>query len=213
MPESYIDRTINAYNTDPATYIATTAEMILAPELDTLISLLPDTNHAVLDAGCAYGRDAAYLTSKDAEVMGIDYSDAFVTKAHEMHPTIPITKMDVRKLDFPDQTFGGVWCNAVLLHLNDQDIATALREFNRVVVPGGVVLISFKEGTGEQEFVEALTSHNARHYNYQTKADVERFLLDAGFKIGKSYLVNEQERFGADKRNLNWIYTFGVKPK
>ncbi len=180
-------------------------------ELRTFGELVPSDNRAILDAGCAYGRDAAILARQGLNVTGIDLSDAFIAKAHELHPGIPVSKMDVRKLDFPDGAFGGVWCNAVLLHLNDEDVGMALKEFNRVLVPGGVVLISFKEGSGQREFVESLTSTQSRYYNYKTQAEVETMLQAAGFTVQTSYVLNEREVFGPDKRDLNWIYSFGAK--
>jgi SAM-dependent methyltransferase len=211
MTEAYINRTIEAYNRDPATYVATTEPMIMKDELRAFGRLVPDTNRAVLDAGCAYGRDAAILVGQGLDVTGVDLSDALIAKAHDLHPEIPVSKMDVRKLTFPDSTFGGVWCNAVLLHLNDDDVARALGEFNRVLIPGGVILVSFKEGSGQREFVESLTSTQSRYYNYKTKPEVERMMQEAGFTIRRSYTLNEREVFGPDKRDLNWIYSFGIK--
>lgn len=181
-------------------------------ELHTFTELVSSgSNNAVLDAGCAYARDAAIMADQGLDVTGIDLSDSLLAKAHELHPHISVSKMDVRKLAFPDATFGGIWCNAVLLHLNDEDVLTALREFNRVLVPGGALLVSFKEGTGQREFVESLTSTQSRYYNYKTQGEVETMLRGAGFAIRKSYVLNEREVFGPDKRDLNWVYCFASK--
>jgi len=36
-------------------------------------------------------------------------------------------------------------------------------------------------------------------------------LTQAGFVLRQGYTVNERERFGPDKRDLNWVYCFAVK--
>ncbi len=50
-------------------------------------------------------------------------------------------------LPFPDGSFDAVWCANTRLYLPDDELATALGEFRRVVRPGGLVAI--KEGTSQ----------------------------------------------------------------
>lgn len=74
-------------------------------------------------------------------------------------------------------------------------------------------IVSFKEGKGQREFVENLTSTQLRYYSYKTKSEIETTLRKTGFRIIKSYTLNEREIFGPDKRDLNWIYCFERKEK
>jgi ubiquinone/menaquinone biosynthesis C-methylase UbiE len=212
MTDDYISRTLQAYNDSPEKYVESTAEMVLFPELETLISLLPTKDKPILDAGCAYGRDMEVISSSHGiKVVGIDMSDELLNRGKQLHPQFDFHNMDVRHLDFENETFSGVWCNAVLLHLNDEDIKQALDEFVRVLVAGGAICISFKEGEGSEQLVEKFSSNGARFYNYKTQVATEQMLRQAGFEIKESYILNERERFGADKRDLNWVYCFGVK--
>jgi len=185
--------------------------MINLQEIDTLVEFLPDTDSPVLDAGCAFGRDSAVLASKGLRTVGIDMSDELLTRAKSLHPDFEFAKMDVRELNFPDNSFSGIWCNAVLLHLKDVDVQTALAEFYRVLKPGGAVCISFKEGKGEQEVMEMFSSDQSRFYNFKTMDDTVALLEQQGFALRKQYILNERERFGEDKRDLNWVYCFATK--
>lgn len=211
MPDEYITRTLNAYNADPKKYEDATGEMILHEEIEEFMSRTFNKSLPVLDAGCAFGRDTALLAKNGFKVKGIDMSDGLLERARELYPNLSFQKMDVRKLEFPDESFSGVWCNATLLHLTDEDMQTALEEFKRVLIPGGVVFMSFKEGDGEEELVEKFSSNSARYYKYHTTETVRKLVEESGLKVVRIYTINEREKWGADKRDLNWVYCFAVR--
>ena len=139
-------------------------------------------------------------------------SKELIKKAQHINPNLEFKLMDVRNIEFPDNAFGAVWCSAVLLHLNDSDLEKALRDIYRVLKPGGVVAMSFKEGAGEKEVVETFSTDLSRFYNFKTPESLNTLLKGCGFHVTKSYVVNERERFGQDKRDLNWVWSFAVKP-
>ena len=94
------------------------------------------------------------------------------------------------------------------MHLKDDDINEALREFKRVLIPKGIIFISLKEGTGEKEFIEKFSSYSARYFNYQTMESTRQLVEKNGLKVLRIYCVNERERWGMDKRDLDWVYCF-----
>ena len=212
MPD-YIDRTLRAYDLHPEKYEAATANMVPTEEIEAFIKYLPSGNHIILDAGCAFGRDTAILAQHGRKVIGVDMSTALLKRARQLHPELTFKKMDVRKLELDDESVAGIWCNATLLHLNNEDILRALKEFRRVLIAGGVACLSFKEGTGEEEFVENFSSESARYFNYQTESTLKPMFEKAGLTIIKIYVFNEREQYGPDKRDLNWIKCFVTKPE
>lgn len=203
----YVKKTISAYNKSPQKYIQRTEEMIPYHAIEKMIKYLP-SGSLILDAGCAFGRDAGIFTKKGFKVVGIDLSKELLTEAQKRFPQIEFHQMDVRKLDFPNNYFDGIWCNAVLLHLKDEDIIRALKEFNRVLKKNGILCTSFKEGVGSEEKIESFSSDNSRFFNYQTRETVEKLIQEAGLISKEIYLVNERKIHGSDKRDLNWIYSF-----
>ncbi len=207
--DEYIHRTLRAYD-DVAKYEGSTREMVPRPELDELVSYLP-TGASVLDAGCAFGRDTAYLKSLGLDVRGIDMSPALIERAKELLADVDFQVRDVRSTGFADGQFDGIWCNATLLHLTDADIIQAVTEFGRILKPDGVIAVSLKKGTGTQQFVESFSSDSERFFNFHTHESFRDLLRQAGLvEVGWHYL-NERERYGEGKRDLDWLYTYAKK--
>lgn len=155
--DDYIARTITAYD-DVEKYESNTKFLTPTDEIDELLHLIPD-GAKVLDAGCAYGRDSDYMQKKGYDVIGFDLSASLIKRAQELHPTIAFSKRDVRDTGFENDSFDGIWCNATLLHLNDQDMLQALLELKRIVKPNGFIAVSLKKGTGSQTLVESFSSN------------------------------------------------------
>ncbi|MFQ6143508.1 class I SAM-dependent methyltransferase [Streptomyces seoulensis] len=207
----YLSRTLAAYEHSLTKYETATRGMIPDRELDEFTAMLPRPAGPVLDAGCAFGRDTALLAERGVTVTGVDLSDSFVARARELHPGIAFRRMDVCALDFPDGGFAGVWSQATLLHLKDEHVRRALTEFHRVLQPGGALFVSFKEGEGEEEIVEAFSADAARFFRYQTADRVARLLTDVGFVGCDVRTVNERERYGAGHRDLDWLTAYAHK--
>jgi ubiquinone/menaquinone biosynthesis C-methylase UbiE len=209
----YIDKTIAAYNESPDKYEASTADMTPPVEFRHFIDMVGGSGKTVLDAGCAFGRDSAMFKAEGLKPIGIDLSDGLLKRARAVHPDIVFKKMDVRSLSFSDERFDGVWSHAVLLHLDDTDLMRALQEFWRVLKPGGVAFVSFKKGEGTQEITERFSSNAARFFNFKIREAMTTVLREAGFTSIETYYVNEREIFGPDKRDLDWLNCFAVKPR
>ncbi|MEU9047992.1 MULTISPECIES: class I SAM-dependent methyltransferase [unclassified Kitasatospora] len=207
----YLSGTIRAYDGDPQRYENATAGMVPVAELDAFTALLPDPAGRVLDVGCAFGRDTALLAERGLRAEGVDLTSAFVARAQELHPQLTFARMDARDLAFPDASFAGVWCQATLLHLKDEDVSAALAEFHRVLTPGGALFVSFKEGDGEEEIVEKFSSGSARFYRYQTVRSVTGLVGQAGFRVAAVERSNEFERYGPGYRDLTWIHGYATK--
>ncbi|MBB5935442.1 class I SAM-dependent methyltransferase [Streptomyces zagrosensis] len=204
----YLSRTLAAYEHSVHTYECATKDMLPDEELDLFARMLPDPAGPVLDAGCAFGRDTALLAARGIAVTGVDLSEPFLVRARELHPALDFRRMDVRALDLPDACFAGVWSQATLLHLKDEHVATALSEFSRVLRTGGALFVSFKEGEGEEEFVESFSADAARFFRYQTAGRVRGLLEAAGFAGPDVRIVNERERYGPGHRDINWLTAY-----
>lgn len=211
MSDDYISKTIKAYDNAPDKYASATSDMVNHQELEIMLEYLPDKSLPILDVGSGSGRDAAVLTKMGYKTVGIDLSKELLAKAKSLHPKFEFKHMDVRNLDFPDNSFSGVWCNAVLLHLNDKDLTKALKEIYRVLVPKGVVAVSFKEGQGTREVMEKFSSELARFYNFKSEDELNEVLKKSGFIVKQSYKLNERERFGPNKRDLYWVWSVAIK--
>jgi SAM-dependent methyltransferase len=99
---------------------------------------------SVLDVGCGLGEvcaDLVELVGPSGRVVGVDVSEAMITRARERCGELPIEFGigDAEALVFEDATFDAVRAERVVQHLDDP--ATAIAEMARVVRPGGKVFV------------------------------------------------------------------------
>lgn len=186
----YLKKTIFAYNSNPQKYIDQTMNVVPYDWIDKIENLLPP-KAKVLDAGCAYGRDANELSGRGFDVIGVDFSEELIKKGKETFPNLTFKHMDIRKLDFPKDSFDGIWCNAVLLHLTDTDIEKTLKEFHRVLKKDGVMFTSFQEGEGTEERISTFGLDNPRFFNLKTKDSIEEMIQGTGFTLIQSERTND----------------------
>jgi len=210
----YLTRTIETYDNGVERFENSTKGTSVENGLRRFASMLPENAppQRVLDAGCAFGKDTANMAALGLEAVGIDLSAKFIERARVLHPDIDFRQADVRDLrQFDDASFDGIWCNATLLHLTDNDVLKSLKGFHRILRNKGVIFISFKEGTGQEEIVEKFSSDGVRFYRYQTVDSVGRMVQDSGFEIIDNQSVNEQDFVSNTSRNLRWILCFARK--
>src|SRR4051812_21211826 len=91
----YVERTLAAYQQDPARYERATRDMDPGPELDRFVELLPSRVGTILDAGCAFGRDTALLAERGFGVVGVDLTAAFIERSRQLRPDLRFHVMDV----------------------------------------------------------------------------------------------------------------------
>jgi SAM-dependent methyltransferase len=82
---------------------------------------------------------------------------------------------DLERLDLPDGAFDGAVCAEVLEHLDDD--AAALAELARVLVPGGLLVVSVPANPYRYDWTDQWAGHRRRY----TPDGLARRLRDAGF--------------------------------
>src|SRR5437764_3959569 len=100
----------------------------------------------VADLGCGPGHIAKYLHDQGAEVLGIDLSPEMIRCAARIEPTLRFQVGDMRSLDLPDAGLAGIVAFYSIVHFEPAELPEVLREFRRVLSPGGVLLIAFHIG-------------------------------------------------------------------
>ena len=99
----------------------------------------------VLDYGCGSGYGTALISEHSLEVTGIDISSEAIEYAQSQYsaPNLKYMRIDpaeVAPLPFPDSSFDVVLSFQVIEHV--QNVSAYLQEIDRVLVPGGKVIIA-----------------------------------------------------------------------
>lgn len=209
MRNDHIHRTIAVYDAMAKEYAEKLNDYAPLPEREKFISLLPKPA-CILDAGCGPGRDSEYFFHKGFTVVGADLSEKLLAIAKQCVPQATFSKQDLRSLHFPKRSFDGVWACASLLHLKRREVSKVLREFFQILKPRGLLFIMVKEGKGEADIAEKLSSYLSRHFTYFQSEELKNLLKDTGFEVIEQYKFNEKDR-RPDHRNVWWISSFSRK--
>jgi SAM-dependent methyltransferase len=130
----------------------------------------------VLNAGCGAGSFTLRLLDAGYEVTSVDASEAFVDRVrHLVGDRGAVDLADLHALRFEAGAFDAIVCGEVLEHLDDDQ--TAVREFARVLKPGGVVLASVPANPWRYDWSDHWAGHRRR---YTAAGLAERFTA-AGF--------------------------------
>lgn len=138
----------------------------------------------ILEIGCSAGPLQKQL-GKDGftSLTGIDISETAILLAK--HRGIQnVSVMDGAKLDFPDASFDVVIASDVLEHIEDEN--QAVREWKRVLRPGGCMLVFVPA------FQQLWTKHDEvnHHYRRYTGRHLRATLAQAGLHLERSSYWN-----------------------
>lgn len=112
----------------------------VTPGLDSLVKRLPQGS-AILDVGCGSGYIASILEKKRFVVTGVDISAKMLELARKNAPRSTFLKMDMKRLDFPKESFDGVVCFYSIFHVPRRYHLGILKQFHRVLRPKGLLAI------------------------------------------------------------------------
>ena len=138
----------------------------------------------VLDAGCGTGGNSAHLRAY-GRVTGIDISHDALRFARE-RAGLRLARASVEALPFADASFDLVLSNDVLCHLAVASDVMAVREFARVLRPGGVLFLQLPAYEWLRSHHDAAV-HTAHRY---TAGEMRALLRAAGLRVRRVTYAN-----------------------
>ena len=136
-----VERTVTAgYGEWADTYDDESNPVIIAEEAVVRGLIANHPAGKALDAACGTGRHAAYMASLGHRVTGIDASVRMLEVARSKVPAAQLETADLTSIPLEDGAMDLAVCSLALTHC--PDLGPPVRELERVLRPGGTIIIS-----------------------------------------------------------------------
>lgn len=146
----------------------------------------------VADIGCGPGRLTAHLHSLGLTAFGVDLSPAMVAVARRAHPGLRFDEGSMTALDLSDGALRGIVAWYSIIHIPPEALPAAFAEFNRVLGPGGRLLIAFQVRDEPLYLTEAL-GHTVSLDFYRRSPDRVAELLEQAGLVVDARLLREPD--------------------
>ena len=117
----------------------------MLPYLKAFLDYLPK-NPKILDLCCGLGHECMRLNKLGAEVIGLDLSEQSIKIAKEMNPNLRFFVQNMLEDYSYVGRVDGVLCCAGLIHLNNEEMAIAFKQIDKVLKKGGYVHMVVRDG-------------------------------------------------------------------
>lgn len=102
------------------------------------------------DVGCGSGRDTAWLSAHGFPAVGLEPSTGLLAEARRRYPGIEFRAAALPELDgVAPASFVNVLCETVIMHMEAERIAPAVRRLLEIVEPRGTLYLSWRVTQGE----------------------------------------------------------------
>jgi len=180
---------------------------VYQPAQDEVITALrAHLARRIADIGCGTGILAARIQAdlRPDAVYGVDMSDGMLDQARARTAEVQWSKAPAEELPFDDASLDAVVSTSAF-HFFDQ--AAVLREFYRVLVPGGVAAVA-TISPPQPERLRRLTESASNPAHNPSPAQLRTLFGDAGFTLSDQHRV----RRPLWTRGVWDLITIGIKP-
>lgn len=153
-------------------------------EAELLYRLLrPGPGSRILEVGCGGGALLSFLEGKGHEAVGVDILEEAVRLAQMAAPSSRVLRARAEQLPFADASFDRVVSHHLVEHL--EDLGAALREWRRVLRPGGVLALC----TPNRLYPSPRIFHDPGHVHIYDGEELRREVQAAGFTVEGCFTV------------------------
>jgi SAM-dependent methyltransferase len=173
--EKIADLTLEHYNQRAEDFWEGTRDHNVSQNIEALLQTIEGSKpFAILDFGCGPGRDLKVFAELGHVAIGLEGAARFAEMARAYSGCV-VWQQDFLKLDLPGNHFDGVFANAALFHVPNQELPRVLLELHATLKPRGVVFTSNPHGHNEEGW------NRGRYGAYHDPETWRRYMSGAGF--------------------------------
>jgi ubiquinone/menaquinone biosynthesis C-methylase UbiE len=162
----------------------------------------------VCDAGCGPSAHIGrYLFEKGIKVIGVDISEKCVEIAKLYNPDMKFEIADIGAMPFENNSFDGLISYYSIINTPKIYMNRLFTEFNRVLKPGGYLLVAVKVGIAEGYIGDLLGIKTKIYNSLFTQDEIVNFFKESGFQVEFIDLRNPYDFEISNER----IFAFGKK--
>ncbi len=175
--------------------------------LDNFLRLF-NRDSLICSAGCGpCGHIENYIFDKGFRVIGIDISEKCIEIARENNSQIQFEIGDLSRLNYEDNFFDGLVSFYSIIDTPRIYLDKIFKEFNRVLKPGGFVLLVVKEGTTEGYESNLCGIETKIYFSLFTETEIRSVLERNGFDLVQMTIREPN----SDEIQLQRLFTIGKK--
>jgi trans-aconitate methyltransferase len=135
---------------------------------DLFCDLLIQPSAKILELGCGPGNITRYLLDKrpDFNILATDYAPNMVETAQQNNPEAQCISLDCRDIAQLDGPFDGMVAGFVIPYLSPTELLDFMRDAAAILAPGGLLYLSFVEGTAEESGYKTGSNGLRVFFNY-----------------------------------------------
>jgi len=138
----------------------------------------------MIDIGCGPGQTTVFLSDLGvSDLVGTDLSDAMIEEAKKLSPGLTFETADMLQFGYADNRFGSAIAFYAVVHFDEAQLLTALKEINRILIPKGQFLFSFHTGNEEVHLDEFLGEAVSIDFRFFETNKVIELVKEAGFNV------------------------------
>jgi ubiquinone/menaquinone biosynthesis C-methylase UbiE len=156
------------------------------PHDEVIAQLRAHRSRKIADIACGTGilSDRIERELKPAEIYGIDMSDGMLDQARTRSNRVKWLRGPAERLPFDDGTLDAVVTTSAF-HFFDQP--AALREFHRVLIPGGLAAVAAL--SARQSLLQAPGANMWKPQHNPSLPEMRRLFEDAGFTVSDQHRI------------------------